>query len=165
MVFPAALSLPWKRDEMTYPTKASQPLGALVTVAACMISTCIVAACMATAGVAQAQAQAASPLLGDWRAHDGSAVARIATCSAGESLCATVIEERLAPGDASSLGRVVVRNLRPANGGWKGEYISDRQAFPARARLVNADTIEFQVCAAAIVCDTARYMRVKGSTR
>ena len=156
MVFLAVLSLPRKRDEMTYPIKGSQSLGALVIVAACM---------MATAGAAQAQAQAASPLLGDWRAHDGSAVARITACSAGEGLCATVIEERLAPGDASSLGRVVVRNLRPANGGWKGEYVSDRKTFPARVRLVNADRIDVQVCAATIFCDTARYMRVKGSAR
>jgi len=105
-------------------------------------------------------AQSPSPLLGDWRAADGSATARVAPCRQGTGLCATVIEERPVAGEESSLGQVMVRNLVPARNGWTGVYGSQGQNLATRVRLLNPNQIELRVCAMALLCETARYERV-----
>lgn len=107
-----------------------------------------------------AWAQTSSPLLGDWRAEDGSAVARVAPCRQGAGLCATVIEERPAPEGEATLGQVMVRNLVPARNGWTGVYGSQGQNLAARARLLHPNRIELRVCINVLLCETARYERV-----
>lgn len=105
-------------------------------------------------------AQGASPIMGDWRAVDGSAVARVAPCRSGPGLCATVIEERSAPGEEATLGQVMVRDLVPSRDGWTGVYGSQGQNLQTRIRLRGPDRIEVRVCANALFCETARYDRV-----
>jgi uncharacterized protein (DUF2147 family) len=105
-------------------------------------------------------AQNSSPLLGDWRAEDGSAVARVAPCRQGAGLCATVIEERPAPDEEATLGQVMVRNLVPSRNAWTGVYGSQDQSLAARVRLLNPNRIELRVCVNILLCETARYERV-----
>lgn len=114
--------------------------------------------CLSAVG---ALAQSPSPLLGDWRAQDGSGTARIAPCRQGPGHCATVIQERSVAGEPSVLGQVIVRNLVPARNNWTGVYVTDGQNFNARIKLLNATTLEMRVCANIILCETGRYVRVR----
>lgn len=97
-------------------------------------------------------------LEGVWRADDGSSVVRIAPCGAG-ALCATVLEDKPAPGEASAVGKVVVRDLRAHPKGWKGAYTDGKTTMPAAVRQLNDTAVEFKVCMGPL-CDTARYSRV-----
>ncbi|WP_298123686.1 DUF2147 domain-containing protein [Brevundimonas sp.] len=114
--------------------------------------------CLSAVG---AVAQSPSPLLGDWRAVDGSATARVAPCRGGEGLCATVIQERFVPDEPSVLGRVIVRNLVPGRNGWTGMYVDGGQRLNARVKLLNDRTLELRVCVNAFLCDTGLYARVR----
>jgi uncharacterized protein (DUF2147 family) len=100
----------------------------------------------------------APTLEGDWRAVDGSSLVRIAACRGAAGLCATVIEEKPAPGEPSSLGKVVVRNLTASGNAWKGLYNDGTRDLPATVRPVG-ETLEFKVCMGPL-CDTARFARV-----
>lgn len=101
---------------------------------------------------------ASTNLQGDWRAVDGSDVVRVAPC--GGALCATVIEERAKSGEASSLGKVVIRDLTMDGArGWRGRYVGDGQNFAATVRPQSGGAVEFKVCPAPMICDTARYVR------
>ncbi len=93
-----------------------------------------------------------------WRADDGSSVFRIAPCGAG-ALCATVLEDKPEPGDPSTVGKVVVRDLRAGAKGWKGAYTDGKSSMPATVRLLNDTAVEFKVCMGPL-CDTARFSRV-----
>lgn len=97
-------------------------------------------------------------LEGVWRADDGSSVVRIAPCGAG-ALCATVLEDKPAPGEASAVGKVVVRDLRAGAKGWKGAYTDGKTSMPAAVRQLNDTAVEFKVCMGPL-CDTARYSRI-----
>lgn len=108
---------------------------------------------------AQSPSSSPSPLLGDWRATDGSATARVAPCGQGAGLCATVIEERPVPGEVPTLGQVMVRNIVPARSGWTGVYGGPNDNLAARLRLLNPNRIEMRVCAVALLCDTAVFER------
>lgn len=100
----------------------------------------------------------APTLEGDWRAVDGSSLVRIAACRDNAGLCATVIEEKPAPGEPSSVGKVVVRNLTTNGKAWKGLYNDGTRDLPATVRPVG-DDLEFKVCMGPL-CDTARFARV-----
>ncbi|MBP7701348.1 MAG: hypothetical protein KA098_01990 [Phenylobacterium sp.] len=97
-------------------------------------------------------------LEGVWRADDGTALVRIAPCGAGV-LCATVLEDRPAPGEASAVGKVVVRDLRASAKGWKGAYSDGKATLPATVRQLNDRAVEFRACMGPI-CDSVRYSRV-----
>lgn len=107
-----------------------------------------------------AVAQAPSPLLGDWRAEDGSATARVAPCRAGPGLCATVVEERLEPGEPSALGKEIVTGVQPSRGAWTGLYDAGSRRLPARIRLLAPARIEMKVCLNPLLCETLRFQRV-----
>ncbi len=104
---------------------------------------------------ASVSAQALPSLAGVWRLTDGSATVRITQCDGSTNLCAKVIEERLKPGEASSLNQIVVRDLRP-NGktSWTGRYIADGQSMKAAAKLTGPDAASFKFCAMVFLCDT-----------
>ncbi len=118
---------------------------------------------IASLGSVSASAQSAPNLNGIWRAEDGSATVRVATCPSSANWCATVIEERLAPGEPSSLNQMIVREMR-AKGtkGWTGEYVTGGQSMKASAKLSGPDKLAFKVCALAFLCDTIRLSRVRG---
>jgi uncharacterized protein (DUF2147 family) len=100
-------------------------------------------------------------LVGDWRATDGSSVARVAPCRSGPGLCATVVRERLEPGEPSQIGREVVRGLRPTGKGeWRGLYGDDGR-LSARVRLRSADDLDLRVCAGPMLCETSRFHRIE----
>lgn len=104
-------------------------------------------------------ARADAPKLeGDWRAVDGSSLVRIAPCRNAAGFCATVLEERPAPGEPSSVGKVVVRNLAADGKAWKGLYSDGTRDLPATVRPVG-EHLEFKVCLGPL-CDTARFARV-----
>jgi uncharacterized protein (DUF2147 family) len=109
-----------------------------------------------------APAQSVQNVNGIWRAEDGSASVRVAKCPASANWCATVIEERLAPGDKSALNQMIVREMRPKGGNaWTGEYVAGDQTFKATAKLSGPDKLAFKVCAFAFLCDTIRLSRVR----
>jgi len=132
-------------------TKAKRPFICAVAVGL------IAASLMASAAWAQDRSQ----LLGDWRSPDGTTVARVAPCASGASLCATVIADGAPRGARSSVGRVMVRDIRPAAGGWRGAYGSAADSLPAEIRLTAPDRLQMRVCADVILCQTARYQRVR----
>jgi uncharacterized protein (DUF2147 family) len=109
-------------------------------------------------------AQTGQTLSGLWRQDDGSVTVRVAPCSNSKNWCATVVEERLQPGEPSLLNQMVVRDMKP-NGkkGWKGKYVVDGQSMSATAKMLRADTISFKICAIAFVCDTIRLKQVPRS--
>jgi uncharacterized protein (DUF2147 family) len=110
-----------------------------------------------------ALAQSPASLGGIWRLQDGSATVRVTSCNGnGNTWCATVIEERLQPGEPSMMNQSVVRDMRP-NGkqGWSGRYVVDGQSMKATAKLLRADQINFKICAVAFLCDTIRLDRVR----
>lgn len=111
---------------------------------------------------ASLHAQNGQTLSGLWRQDDGSVTVRVAPCRNSTNWCATVVEERLQPGEPSMLNQMVVRDMKP-NGkkGWKGKYVVDGQSMSATAKLLRADTISFKICAIAFVCDTIRLNQVR----
>lgn len=110
-----------------------------------------------------ALAQSTPTLDGIWRTQDGNTTVRVAKCPNSANWCATVIEERLAPNEPSSLNQMLVREMRPkGNQGWIGQYVVDGQNMKASAKLTNSATLAFKVCAIAFLCETIRLDRVRG---
>ncbi len=109
-----------------------------------------------------APAQTPSSLLGVWRQDSGESTVRIAQCGASPYLCATVIAERLKPGEPSSLNQTIVQDMRPnGKNGWTGRYIVDGQSMKASAKLSARGMLSFKVCAMAFLCETIRLSRVR----
>ncbi|NJS13318.1 MAG: hypothetical protein HC788_00465 [Sphingopyxis sp.] len=108
-----------------------------------------------------ATAQTASPHYGVWRQDDGSVTVRIAACPQSTAACATVIAERIQPGEPSLLNQTVVRDMIP-NGArrWRGRYVVDGQSLNATARLLSDDRLTMRVCALAFLCDSIRLERI-----
>ena len=103
-------------------------------------------------------ALAAAPAIiqpGVWRTQDGTTTVRIADCKGTSDQCATVIEERLAPGEPSQLGKTLVRDIRPGSKkGWTGKYVADNQPLAAKISQAGPNTMKFKICAFAFLCDT-----------
>jgi uncharacterized protein (DUF2147 family) len=95
---------------------------------------------------------------------DGSAVINVAPCSAQAArLCGVVEQEKLAPGEQSLLGKVVVGDLTPAGPGrWRGRYFEGSASFGATVQVVSSLLIEFRVCVAPLLCQTEKYQRAGG---
>jgi uncharacterized protein (DUF2147 family) len=107
-------------------------------------------------------------LTGVWRTEDGSATVQITECAVNsgkkKGYCGTVIEEVLKPGEVSSLGQTVVRDMVPTGKqSWKGKFIGDGQPISATAKQPSADKLSFRICAFAFLCDTLRLNRVSGA--
>jgi uncharacterized protein (DUF2147 family) len=110
-----------------------------------------------------AWADPAGSLTGVWQQDDQSTTLRIAPCGNRGELCATVIAERLATGDPSSLNKVVAREIRPVGKrSWKGKMLTDGQAFAATAKLVGNDRMNLKICAMPFLCDSLRLNRMNG---
>jgi uncharacterized protein (DUF2147 family) len=110
---------------------------------------------MSALPAANLSAQTAPSLAGVWRLTDGSATVRIMQCDGSTDFCAKVIEERLKPGETSSLNQIVVRDLRPkGKASYVGRYIADGQSMKASAKLTGADALTFKFCAMVFLCDT-----------
>jgi hypothetical protein len=122
----------------------------------------VVSFCMLAAPAAGQTTGPTPALAGLWSPRDASSVIEVAPCAANAGrLCAVVVRERIAPGEPSLAGQVVVRDLAPArNGRWRGRYVEDGADYAATVRLVSADEAEFHVCAAPLLCQTERYRRV-----
>lgn len=110
-------------------------------------------------------ASQAAPLVvdikGDWILEDGSAVTRVAPCAREQTrLCATVIQEVLAPGDESSLGQVVVHDIRQTKPGqFSGHYqVGPQKLLPATIKVRGPNALEMKVCMS-IFCDTIKLVR------
>ncbi len=121
---------------------------------------------MFTGTVVWAQDQAA--LAGVWRVDDGSATVRISTCSGSSNWCATVIEEKLKPGETSMMNKVVARDMRPidkkggSKKGWSGRMVADDgQSYKATAKQQGQDGLTFKICVMPLLCDTMRLNRVR----
>jgi uncharacterized protein (DUF2147 family) len=107
-------------------------------------------------------ARAESKIDGIWRQDDGSATVRVTICPLTKNWCATVIEERLNPGEPSVINQMVVKDMRPnGKGGWVGQYVADGQAMKASAKLLRPDMLAFKICAFAFLCETIRLNRVR----
>lgn len=110
---------------------------------------------MSLSSAASLSAQTVPSLAGVWRMTDGTATVRISQCDSSTDFCAKVIEERLKPGETSSLNQIVVRDLRPkGKSSWAGRYITDGQSMKATAKLTSPDALSFKFCAMAFLCDT-----------
>jgi uncharacterized protein (DUF2147 family) len=106
-------------------------------------------------------AQAPDPMLGVWRQDDGAATVRIAPCASGPDNCATVIDERPQPGETSRLGKVTVKNIRPAGAmRWTGVFVDQGATFGAKIRQLSSTAMTFKICALAFLCETKRFQRV-----
>jgi uncharacterized protein (DUF2147 family) len=105
-------------------------------------------------------AQTVPSLAGVWRQSDGSATVRISPCEGSSNWCATMIDQRLNPGEPSLLNQMVVRDMR-SNGklAWTGRYVVDGQSMKASAKLRGPDALSFKVCAMAFLCDTIIFNR------
>lgn len=104
-----------------------------------------------------------APLAGIWQQDDNSSTVRISACGKPGDLCATVIAERLAPGEPSLLNKVVAREIKPSGKQiWKGKYVADAQPMAATAKLSGKDRMTFKVCFNALICDSVRFKRVAG---
>jgi uncharacterized protein (DUF2147 family) len=110
---------------------------------------------------AAAQAQSAQNLDGIWRSQDGSSTVRVAKCPQSSNWCANVIDEKLKPGETSSLNQMVVREMRP-NGkkGWTGQYVVDGQSYKASAKLQRQGVLAVKICALAFLCETTRLEQI-----
>jgi uncharacterized protein (DUF2147 family) len=98
---------------------------------------------------------------GKWRTEDGTATVRIANCSGVSTQCATVIEERLQPGETSSLGQTLVRDIRP-NGkkGWAGKFVADGQSMNAKITQTGPGKMKMKICAMAFLCDSIGLVKI-----
>ena len=112
-------------------------------------------------GTASQAAAGVSDIRGDWVLEDGSAVSRVAPCAYEPSrLCATVIQEVLAPGEESALNQIVVRDIRPTGPGqFSGLYrIGPQKTLPATIKVRSATILELKVCMT-VFCDTIKLVR------
>jgi uncharacterized protein (DUF2147 family) len=124
--------------------------------------TCALAAC-STALVVWGSASAQTPLQleGKWRNKDGSATVKIDQCKSSTDLCATVIEEKLAPGETSALGEVIVRDIRKdTNNLWKGKFADGKSTLAATITVKDADNADFKICALLLLCETQSFSRI-----
>jgi uncharacterized protein (DUF2147 family) len=112
-------------------------------------------------GTASQAALGTADIKGDWILEDGSAVTRVAPCAREQTrLCATVIQEVLAPGDESSLGQVVVHDIRQTKPGqFSGQYqVGPQKLLPATIKVRGPNALEMKVCMS-IFCDTIKLVR------
>jgi uncharacterized protein (DUF2147 family) len=117
------------------------------------------AAAVAMTGPAFAQSE--NPLSGVWRSGDGAATVRIAPCQGGSDYCGVVLSEKLQPNEPSMLGKVVIKDIRPAGPRrWTGAYIADGTTIKARIQQLSPDVMAFKVCAMAFICSTEKYSRI-----
>lgn len=118
-------------------------------------------AILAMASSNSLHAQTSTEIPGVWRADDGSYTVRVAPCAVKTQWCATVIDERLKPGEPSMLNQMIVRDMRPARkNSWSGKYVVDGQSMKASAKLTGANALSFKVCAFAFLCETTRLKRI-----
>lgn len=109
---------------------------------------------------ALSNAQTSQNPVGTWVAKDGSSTVRIAPCGDRDTYCATVIQERLNPGDPSNIGSIVVRDLKLSRKkGWLGKYMADGTSYPASAKFRGKTEVAFKVCAFAFLCDTQVFVK------
>jgi uncharacterized protein (DUF2147 family) len=108
-----------------------------------------------------AYAQSIPSLLGKWAAKNGTSTVNIAPCLGSTDLCATVIAEKRAPNEPSSLGKVAVQGIR-ADGkkGWRGRFVDNGADYPASVKMKGADIADFKICVFAFVCETQQYRRL-----
>jgi uncharacterized protein (DUF2147 family) len=110
---------------------------------------------------ANAQTTPTSPLTGTWRSEDYTATVRVAPCTNGAGMCATVIAEQLEPGTPSQLNQIVLQSAQPrGRNEWRGTYLADGQSMAARIRLPTPNRMTVRVCALAFLCDTITLNRV-----
>jgi uncharacterized protein (DUF2147 family) len=103
-----------------------------------------------------------NPLQGNWRQDDGSTTVSIAPCAGSDALCATVIAERLQPGEPSSLNTVIVRDIRPSGQSeWTGQFvIGTNQTTKVKVKLATPSRFTVRVCAMIFVCDNINMERI-----
>ena len=112
-----------------------------------------------------AWAQPTGALTGVWRQDDqiSAVTVNVVRCSDNDALCATVIAERLAPGDPSLLNKIVARDMGPSGKqSWKGKYVIDGQSMAASAKLTSKDKMLFKVCLMPFLCDSIQFNRISG---
>ena len=110
--------------------------------------------------LAASAAQSDVNLFGNWRALDGSSTVAIAKCSNSPDLCATVVAEQLEAGQPSSVGQVVVRDIRlDKKQNWRGTYILDGANYAAKIKPISNTSMAFKVCVIAFLCQTQIYER------
>jgi uncharacterized protein (DUF2147 family) len=106
-------------------------------------------------------AEAPDQMLGVWRQDDGAATVRIAPCPSSTDNCATVIDERLQPGETGRLGKITVKDIRPAGAmRWTGVFVDQGSTLGAKIRQLSPTTMTFKICALAFLCETKRFQRV-----
>jgi uncharacterized protein (DUF2147 family) len=98
---------------------------------------------------------------GKWRTDDGTTTVRIANCGGASTQCATVIEERLQPGEKSAMGETLVRDIRP-NGkkGWVAKLVGDGESLNAKISPAGPGRLKMKICAMGIMCDTIGLVRI-----
>jgi uncharacterized protein (DUF2147 family) len=107
-------------------------------------------------------AQTEPSMLGKWRVQDGSVTVNIGPCGNAPDLCATVIEEQLAPGEKSTVGQIAVKGIRQdSKGVWRGKFLDGKDEIDASIMFKGNDLVEFKACAFLIFCETQRYTRTK----
>ncbi len=121
----------------------------------------IVALALASSLSAPSVAQLANPILGVWRQDDGAVTVRIAQCASGTNHCAIVIDEKLQLGEPSRLGKVTVKDIRPAGSmRWTGVFVDQGTTLGAKIRQLSPTAMTFKICALAFLCETKRLQRV-----
>jgi uncharacterized protein (DUF2147 family) len=148
-------------NKSNIPTR-SLALDSSTTIGILLIASLTTAAPSPTVSSPPATQPPASPLQGNWRQDDGSTTVSIAPCIGSNALCATVIAERLQPGEASSLNTIIVRNIRPSGQSeWTGQFFSDtNQTMQAKLKLVTPNRFTVKVCAMAFVCEKINMERI-----
>lgn len=111
--------------------------------------------------VVPATAQSNNPLVAVWRQDDGAATVRIAPCDKGPNYCAIVVAEKLELGEASRLGKVTVKDIRPSGPRcWTGLFIDQSATMNAKVQQISADVMSFKICAIPFLCETKRFQRI-----
>ena len=108
-------------------------------------------------------AKAEGPALaGRWTSADRNSTIEIVACpDRAGALCATVLADQPAAGEASLVGKQVGVNFVPAKDGWVGQIVvEDGSTLPATITLPNAVRLDLKVCMMAVFCDDASYYRV-----
>jgi uncharacterized protein (DUF2147 family) len=107
-------------------------------------------------------AQQEQSLAGKWRLSDQSLTVNIAACANATDLCATVVDEVLAPGEKSSVGTILVKDIRKdTKGGWRGKFIDGKSEIDATIRMKDPVNVDFKGCAFLFVCETQSFQRIK----
>jgi len=99
-------------------------------------------------------------LAGRWTSADRNSLIEIAACpDNGGALCARVLADQPAAGEASLVGQPVGMNFVRARQGWTGQILVEGRALPATITLPNATRLDLQVCMMTVFCDEASYYR------